>query len=371
MERPGKPAKIIWVVMDTLRADHLGLYGYPRPTSPFLDKLGDESIVFDWAFSACPYSIPSQTSMLSGRYCSNHYLGFSKGAPIKHPFKGAMLSEALLSAGYATASFVTTDLPVHPAESSAAIGFRNRFNPDRETGANGTNKMLAAFISALGENDLFAFLNYLDIHGPYLHQEPHRSLFTSDQWSIPPLHLRRISPDSDPLGGLPEFQILEGKEQNGLLREYRTDLRYYLAQYDAGIRKADQALEKLVELLQERGVYDDTLLIVTSDHGEAFGENNLYCTHGFTLTPDQIHVPLLLKPHRGWRVEAGRIETQVSLVDLMPTILELAGLHPWARPLTGGPWSAWCNRATRSWKSGPSWPRPVFKPAAWTGKILV
>ena len=128
---------------------------------------------------------------------------------------------------------------------------------------------------------------------------------------------------------------MEKREESGLLREFRTDLRYYMAQYDAGIRKADQSLGQLVELVKKTGRYDDTLLIVSADHGEAFGENDIFGTHGFTLTPDQIHVPLLLKPHRGWPVKAGRIGTQVSLVDVVPTILELAGIKHKGRPFDG------------------------------------
>ena len=103
---------IVWVVMDTLRADHLGLYGYPRPTSPFMDELAKEAVVFDWAFSTCPYSNPSHASMLTGRYPSNHYQGFSNGPPQNQPPPGEKMPvEELLFAGYTTASFFSKKNP--------------------------------------------------------------------------------------------------------------------------------------------------------------------------------------------------------------------------------------------------------------------
>ena len=326
MEAPLKPKNIVWVVMDTLRADHLGLYGYPRPTSPFLDELAKEALVFDWAFSTCPYSNPSHTSMLTGLYPSNHYQGFSNGSPQNQPPGEALLAKALLNDGYETASFVSMNSPVHLANSAVNFGFQKKLSVEMKAENKEQTETLITFIDSRADHNLFLFINFFDVHGPYLHQEPHRSLFTSDPWMGPPLHFKRISPSNDPLGGLPAYQLLEQKLEHGLLREYQTDLHYYIAQYDAGIRKVDQALKGLVEHIKMKGLYDETLLIVAADHGEAFGENGLYCTHSYTLTPDQTHVPLLLKPHRGWPVKTGRIGTHVSLVDLMPTILELTGI---------------------------------------------
>ena len=207
-------------------------------------------------------------------------------------------------------------------------GFREKFGQDQNWTGKDLNRSVADWLGSRSPDNFFMFINYFDVHGPYRHEPPYDSIFSGDRWAGPPLHFLRLRPDTAPAGGLPEYQILKGVVEDGFLLDYETDMRYYLAQYDAGIRKADEALEELTRILKGLGVYEDTLLILSADHGEAFGENNLYCCHGLALTPDQIRVPLIMKPHRGWPgPHPERVGTQVSLVDLMPTILDLTGLE--------------------------------------------
>jgi arylsulfatase A-like enzyme len=151
-------------------------------------------------------------------------------------------------------------------------------------------------------------------------------MFVNDQYVKPQIPLDVI-PDgwgSDAeipeTGGIPRSALLKRDDQ--LVREPE----YYIAQYDGCIKYVDNAFAELVARLNKLGIYDDCLLMITSDHGEAMGENNVWFYHGLTVTPDQIHVPLMIKPHQGWNIRPKTIETPVSHVDLFPTISELVGL---------------------------------------------
>jgi arylsulfatase A-like enzyme/GT2 family glycosyltransferase/SAM-dependent methyltransferase len=329
-----RPSKIILIVIDCLRADHLGCYGYPRETSPNIDLLARESIRFKWVFSACPYTVPSHASMLTGKYPSHHSFGFSNGWPITfRPDEENMLPEILSSHGYETAGFVSA-MPLRK-QVGISTGFKvyddcfTKTEPNRpeQLLASGeqTNQKVIPWIADHKDKDFFLFIHYFDVHGPYVNPGGFKEVFKGDRYYGDKICLE-ARPDNNPVGGIPAYQVLNpifGEE--GHLLDYENSAGYYIGEYDAGIKYCDHHFGVLLKRLKEFDISNDTLLMMTSDHGEAMGENQVWFYHGLTLTPDQIHVPLIIKPHRGWNVRPQIIETQISHVDLFPTISELAG----------------------------------------------
>ena len=143
---------------------------------------------------------------------------------------------------------------------------------------------------------------------------------------VNPSGLKRLFPDSCAYDGIPSYQVLQKKEKNdGGTSEYAKDANFYRAQYDGGIKYVDDCLGSLFLELKKRGIYDDAMIIVTSDHGEALGENNIWFFHGLTVTMDQVHVPLMIKPPLTWGVHPRKIFEQVSLADIFPTVCHMVG----------------------------------------------
>ena len=331
-----KPKKIILIVIDTLRADHLGCYGYKRNTSPNIDKFAKEGIFFKWSFAPVSYTVPSITSIFTGKYPSNHCTMFSNAAPVKSRDNDVFLTEILSSEGYGTAAFVSGLVISKAVKVAITSGFRtyndemtshelNRLHELIRSGEE-TNEEVFKWLEKNYKNDFFLFVHYFDVHGPYVNPKHYGDIFVNDEYYGEPKCIDKIVPEDKALGGIPEYQVLSPKrDEEGNLIDFEKDIRYYIAQYDGGVRYCDEQIGNLFKKLAELGIYDECLIILTSDHGEALGENNVYFYHGLTVTMDQIYVPLIIKPHRDWHPDTYLIDDPVSLVDIMPTILELVG----------------------------------------------
>ncbi len=325
------PKKIILIIIDTLRADHLGCYGYGRDTSPFLDGLARDGVMFKHAFSPCSFTLPSIASILTARYPSKHTIAFNQIGRLDSD-QDITLAEALGSQGYRTAAFISTI--VVRKESGLDAGFDvydddlpthelNRAHVAIRDGRDTADKALKWILDNKDEN-FFVLLHFMDVHGPYLCPEPYDKKFLGDGRGTGP-RLRTV-PDGRPMGGIPEYQVLRPERDGaGNLTGYETDAGYYVSQYDGNISYVDDIVARLAAELKDKGIYDEALLLITSDHGEAMGENNVYFFHGLTVTSEQILVPLIVKPHERWNAGRLPIETPVSGVDLMPTILSLCG----------------------------------------------
>jgi ubiquinone/menaquinone biosynthesis C-methylase UbiE len=189
-----------------------------------------------------------------------------------------------------------------------------------------TNEEVFEWLEKNNKKDLFLFIHYMDVHGPYVNPKPYDEIFVNDDYYGESKFINKIVPEDKALGGIPDYQALSPKrDDDENLIEFEKDVRYYFAQYDGGIRYCDEQIGNLFNKLRELGIYDDCLILLTSDHGEALGENNVYFYHGLTVTMDQSYVPLIIKPHTEWRPNTNLISAHVSLVDIMPTILELIG----------------------------------------------
>jgi Sulfatase len=283
---------LLLISLDTLRADHLGSYGYPRSTSPHLDALAGSSIRFARAVTASPWTNPSHRAMLSGLF------PLSSGG-----LEAPRLAEALRAAGYRTTAFTGG------GQVDYRFGFARGFDEYRLADWIREPERVIGWMEANRERRRFVFLHTYEVHDPYVHSEMAEGM---------------------PRGRLGEhFGHGEWLRLKGHLGE--EEQRYIEALYDGGIAYTDRKLHELLDRLESRGLLDKTVVIVTSDHGEQFFEHGSW-RHGMNLYDEQVHVPLILRLPAGLARELGVaargrvIEEQASLVDLVPTVLDLLGV---------------------------------------------
>jgi len=309
---------VILITVDTLRADHLSLTGYSQPTSPVLDAFARRGTHFKWAFSTCSYTVPSHASMLVGMYPSYHSAGLMNGQRKLRPEENT-LAEILRDAGWKTAGIVSN------AVLNRAVGLDQGFEsyddelPDRELvrkmrerrASNAVDQALAK-LDEFGDQRFFLWLHLQDPHGPYTPPEtvPRLSGSEGEHGARAPLP---IGSDYSGFRAIPAYQAY-GDERG--FDDYR-------ARYDREIRFLDSELERLFAYFDERELLQHTLVVVTSDHGEAMGEDDFYFAHGHSVGLDQVAVPLFFV---GDGVRSDRtISKPVSNMSVFATILEYLG----------------------------------------------
>ncbi len=312
----GRDPSVVFVVIDTLRADHLGCYGYARDTSPFLDSIAAQGTRCADASAPAAWTKPSTGTLFTGLYPSRHGALYH-GSLLHLPEGMKTLAEAFRERGYVTAGFVSNpnikrvfafdrgfdlffDSPVEDTLTLACIRgtwfgsmlmrlLRHQFNWNYENDCASMNRHVLPWLEANREQPFFLYVHYIDPHIPYDPPAPYRRAF--EQYHGFPLFNRR-------------------KELVGIDR------------YDGEIRYTDDALQDLVGALQRAGRWQDTLFVLTSDHGEEFFEHGVL-GHGFSLFQEVVRVPLILY---GPGVPAGRVvQEPVRILDLPATLLALAG----------------------------------------------
>lgn len=320
---PEPGANVLLIVIDTLRADRLSSYGYSQRTTPGLDALAARGVRFANARSTSSWTLPAHASMFTGAFPIEH------GATQEYTQlddRLDTLAEILASHGYAT--FGASGNGVLNENSGLERGFAAfdenwRLDTDgaRYTPEDHPNLLsVRRFLSGLDASErFFVFVNYIEVHGPYRPPEPYRSRFLPDgpvrsllrsarRQSVQEYYLDKRSIAE------PEFRVLN-------------------ALYDGEVAYVDSLVAALVKEVQASGHVDDTLVIVTSDHGENIGDHEHY-RHVFSLYNTTVRVPLIvLLPGLA---RSGEVRAEpVSLVDLFPTILAAAGLDPAAYPSHG------------------------------------
>lgn len=325
------PQRVLLISLDTLRADHTGFGGYHRPTTPFLDSLAAEGVVFDNHFANSNCTLPSHATMLTGLHYGSHGVRpVGEDEPIRVLPKAAVtLAQRFQESGFQTAGFTS-----HGAWLNADYGFDRGFD-HFESGWVDAEAIMDGYLSWIDEvrpERSFVFLHFFDIHsdsaqkGPCL---PYRSTpelveefagerpagFTgcSQKWK------RRDGKESCASNYL--------KDVSNKLEPLPDDHRAYLVGlYDAGIRRLDDQLRSFFGELEARGQLDNALVVVTADHGESFGEHGtmLHDTHHDEVA----QVPLIVKLPASSGVAPRRIRALTQSTDLAPTILDLCGLDP-------------------------------------------
>lgn len=301
---PRRPS-VVLVTLDTVRADHLSLYGYGRATTPFLQELASQARVFDAAYAQTTNTRPSHFSLMTGRYCGDIGIWNNDGPPL--PQRELTLAEVLRSAGWATGAVVSVGF-LGPA-SGLGQGFDEMSVPrpgQHPLGAETTRNALD-FVRRRASGPFFLWAHYFDAHLPYQPIPELRGLF----WQGPPPAKENVDRTLIP----PDFF-------DGLF--VLPNVEYMTAMYDASLRYLDDQMRALVDGLRASGVLDDTLLIVAADHGESLGDHGIYFVHSGLYEPT-VHVPLLLRAPGG-TVAPGRVAQVVENLDIPATIFAAAGL---------------------------------------------
>ena len=321
-----QPPNIVLISLDTLRADHLSLYGYDRETSPTLDRwAADRAAVFEQAIAPSPWTIPSHLSMLSGLDALSH--GLNHSGAVGSGFD--LLPERLKRAGYSTLA-VTGGGFLHPDHGFSQGFDRYRYWPDARSEAEleaGVRQALD-WVDEYSDRPFFLFFHTYEVHYPYRRREPFFTRFGGEQLaSEPEIYLVVSDVPRQPEEGFLLSQKMVWKPEKKILKRSPVsdkELPEVVARYDSGVAFADLQLAPLLARLAQAGFAERTVVIITSDHGEALGERDLG-GHAY-LYDFNLRVPLIvsLPDGRGW---GDRVDHQVGLVDLLPTVLEVAGLE--------------------------------------------
>ncbi len=347
---------IILLSIDSLRTDHLGCYGYKRNTSPNIDNIANEGVVFTQAVSSGTSTDSSIMISILTSYVFKHNIldrMHSKIEMLKNPLsKFITLPELLKNKNYHTAFFGPSIIaffkifmrsfnffyacPVYLSKNMLFPTVRNfldkhniRFKilnkiifvilkkitaiilccSKREKADFMTNQAIR-WIEKNKSGPFFLWLHYLDTHAPYCPPEPLNKMFIKDGiyhtgQKLPILHIDKVY-----LGGIPD----------SIAENNITDVDYYISQYDGAIRFIDEQIGKITKYLQREGLSENTLIIITADYGEYLGENNFFTHNPFPLD-EVMKIPLIMKYHKMFTHRI--IDSQVQSIDIAPTILDI------------------------------------------------
>lgn len=302
---------IVLVLFDALRHDHVGIYGYDRPTTPNLDAFARQGTRYTRAYVNAPWTRPSTATLLTGYYASRHRTENEKS---KLAESVTTLAERLKAKGYVTAGFTAN------GNGGSLANLQKGFDVFEDPSTTYTRKMRGKTYCC---NGLPTGEFIVKRATRWLNKNKNKKRF---------IFLFFVDPH-DPYGAPPELEeMFLGKDFKGKVRrralweannDYPPDERFSLmALYDAGIRYADKALGQFLDLLKKKGLYDNATIIVTSDHGEGFGEHNFYL-HAHHFWEEVIHVPLVI---RGPGFAANEIDSRLTQgVDIATTIATIAG----------------------------------------------
>ena len=312
-----QPPNVILISIDSLRADHLGCYGYPKATSPNIDILANEGVVFTNAISTTTWTLPSHISMLTALYPEVHQV-IHDGNKLSD--KAVVCAEIMKEAGYLTAGFVSGPYL------SSKFGYNQGFDIyDDDTISYSSNEeshrgitspkihqQITKWLEQKYRSSFFLFIHYWDVHYDYAPPPPFDTMF-----------------DSDYTGTITGKNFETNKRINPQMS--KRDLEHIIALYDGEIAFTDSYIGKLMKYLKHLGIYENTMVILTSDHGDEFFEHG--CKgHRNNLFDETLKVPLIIKFPSSLASPSPlgmRINQQVSIIDIVPTFLDYLGITPY------------------------------------------
>ena len=321
----------IYIDVDSSRPDHLGCYGYDRPTSPEIDRFADDALRFDRAYVANSPCMPSRAAWLSGRHGIHNGIETHGGASqvLNGPQWGRLDGSAEayrttpeLFFGERVPTVAVSSFPRHP--SPWFYHLWHEFHQPQEPDAEGeyfqtprAAEVADRAIDALErhDDDLFLYVQFWDPHAPYNRTDEQVDRFDDGD---APTH-----PTAGQIEAHREWDAWRSATGMGI--EDRSDLGRLVAGYDAEISYCDRHVGRLLDALREQGRYEESTIVLTADHGEEFGEHGLYREH-WSVHDGTQNVPLLVKPPAGAGVDAGATDALVTNVDLPPTLADYAGL---------------------------------------------
>ncbi len=310
---PAPPKHVVLVIIDAASALHASAYGYARPTTPFLEELAREGVRFERAYAPAAYTVASAAAIVSGQFPERTGV----------VTRTTRLSEQVPTiAGAFRRLGARTCAILGNANAGGTFGAMREFDELIEVFRDGTtvldpelprarmlipeqlNELAMQFLARAPATPSLVYLHQVPPHHPYLAPPPFRGMFQRDE----------------PRDLIATWNALSPRLPGALERWER---EFALDRYDENLRYADDGIAKLVERLRAARLWDDTLLVVTSDHGEAFGEHGRML-HSETIYEETIRVPLVVHPPSSWQVPPHVVQTPVTTVDLMPTLVSLA-----------------------------------------------
>ena len=317
MSGPSVPPNVVLIVLDTARVDRFSFMGYAKPTSPNIDHIAAEGVVYDRAYATCFWTLTSHASLFTGRTPG---AAGATSETLTMPERNVMMAELLKAGGYDT--FGASSNGWIARKFGFAQGFDTYIEgwtaEARSTGEVPEQVALDATLKWLGERKpdsppFFVFVNFTYPHLPYTPEKPFLEQFTSPG---------RSEADIKRLAGIRN----QWGHQTGDDRLDEDALALLSELYDGEIATSDRSTGVIVDRLRAMGILDNTVLIITSDHGENLGEHGRI-GHAISMHETTLHVPLVIRYPS--RCEPGRrVSDLVSLVDLLPTVLDLCGLPP-------------------------------------------
>jgi arylsulfatase len=342
--------KLIFVSLDTVRADRLSCLGYPRPTTPNIDRIASEGALFTNVFASDIPTQPSHTALFTGRFgistsIVSHFWPNSH-LDITEPWLPSMLQAAGSPTGAVDHLFAMKDWFIRGYDDYKSPAGRSR------APAAAVNDLAFPFIQQHVDEDFFLFIHYWDAHIPYV---------------PPPAFVERFAADAAaPRDPLVEYR-LRSRPSYPLFRRNLYDflddipnLDYVAALYDAEIAYLDHHIGELRALLERLGILDDTMLVFFGDHGENMTEHDAWFDHA-GIYDSVVHVPLIMRHPAS--IEPSRVDAMVQLVDVLPTVCETLdlpiplgtdgrSLHPLISGARGGERLAYLSEATWQAKRG-------------------
>jgi arylsulfatase len=310
-----RPQGVVLVTIDTLRADRLGVYGGPATLTPNLDALAAEGVTFEQASAACPATGPSVATLLTGHHRATHGVRRNNQQIDQ---RVVTLAEALSGAGFESVGAVA-----NPVVKGAgfAQGFVQFGMPETLVRQGPTlfagGPLLARaeeLLDGVGSRRFFLWLHLMDPHGPYFPPKRFQGGADGESYRRPEDAQARLGTSNYGFGIIPKYQRV-GEE---------ADPAVFRARYDGEIGYVDALVGQLVRTLGARGLWDRVVFVVTADHGEELGERGVFFQHGWHVYENSVRVPLVM--HAPGLPAGRRVKSSVGVVDVMPTILELAGV---------------------------------------------
>ncbi|MFA6358254.1 MAG: sulfatase [Candidatus Omnitrophota bacterium] len=302
-----KRINVILITLDALRADHLGCYGYSRNTSPNIDKLAEEGVMFSSAISQATWTGGSLSSLLTAMYPSTHRV---EDWGVVLDKRLTTIAELLKNKQYVTACSSGGDR-IYKNVPGMEKGFDHFFDA---IDAKELFKQAVGWIQKNKNNNFFVWMHLFDYpHAPYHPLPPFDQKFISKQ----PAH-------NLPIGKDKESKSLIGVIPPWVAVSNIADVNYYISQYDGEIAFADSLIGELLAELKNEKLNRNTIVIISSDHGESLGERGVYFQHGDCLYNQEIRVPLIIS---GAIVPRGKvIQYPVQLVDVLPSVAKMLGI---------------------------------------------
>jgi arylsulfatase A-like enzyme len=288
---------VIFICNDALGAKHLGFYGYGRDTSPFMDELARRGALFTDVTSQSSWTKTSVATFFTSDY---RMLSLVSSEDSVLPFEVNTLAEILKNVGYETAAFVANPWLLPRFNFNQGFDYYNsRYVSDKYRRRINISDIIN-YIDSIKEGKFFLYIHFMDVHNPY----------------EPPVPFDR------------QFADGSGKYRytNGPIKINRNDLEKTKGLYDGEIRALDEKIKNLVDYIEKKGLMEKTIIVINADHGDEFMEHG-GLGHGTTLYQELLHVPLLIVYENDYGIRPGIIDHPVRNIDILPTILDLLGVH--------------------------------------------